>query len=472
MKVARAMPDSLPPPLPPSDPAGPQTPHPVDRPAAPGAGLPPQRPIEAAAGAQALGPADTSTAPPRPASTRRAFTIIWLALFMATAALTMVSPLLPKFATDMGAAGIWVGLAYSGYTMAQIPLMPLVGRLSDRMGKRNFVWIGMLIVLASAVGYYFSPDYKMLLVFRIICGAGAALIFPISFAYIGELSPPGHEGRYLGILNIAWIAGFGIGPAVGGNLYDTFGMDAAFIAMGILAASGFVMVFMLLPPSGSVTRTGTSGEFKTTPYLSMLKSPDVRGLVSFRVMLGLGYGMIFAFIPVFLTDFRGAALGQVGIMLSLRYVLNGTMSYPCGWFADRTNRTTMVALAAIAMAALIFMIPSVGGFAFVFPLFVAIGLFESIALAGASAIAVDAGRRLGMGSIMGLLETVFSATILASSMIGGVVQDSLGIEWVFRVAAAGVCLVTVAFFLNMRRVPRPGMQPATSLPWSPREPGQ
>ena len=144
-------------------------------------------------------------------SSNRPFVVVWLALFIGIAGIAMVSPLLPVFAKDMGAKGIWVGLMFSGFAFSQIPLMPLVGRLSDRFGKPPFLRFGLLIYAATAAGYYWSPSYEHLFIFRVLSGVGAAMVIPTAFAYIGELAPRGYEGRYMGLFNIAMIAGFGIG---------------------------------------------------------------------------------------------------------------------------------------------------------------------------------------------------------------------------------------------------------------------
>jgi MFS family permease len=65
----------------------------------------------------------------------RPFIVVWLAVLISIAGIGMVSPLLAKFAEEMGATGSWLGLIFSGYAFTQIPLMPVVGRLADRFGK-------------------------------------------------------------------------------------------------------------------------------------------------------------------------------------------------------------------------------------------------------------------------------------------------------------------------------------------------
>ena len=170
---------------------------------------------------------------PRFLSDNKPFIVVWLALFISIVGIGMVSPLLPVFAEDMGASGIWLGLAFSGFAITQIPLMPLVGRFSDRTGKKFFLWSGLLIFAAAALGYVWSPSYHELVLFRVFSGIGVAMVIPTAFAYVGELAPLGYEARYMALFNMALIAGYGTGPVLGGVVYDGYGMDAAFASMAM-----------------------------------------------------------------------------------------------------------------------------------------------------------------------------------------------------------------------------------------------
>ena len=94
-------------------------------------------------------------------SNNRPFIVVWLALFIAIIGMAMVSPLLPVFAKEMGANGIWLGLAFSGFTLLQVPLMPVVGKLADRFSKKLFLWLGLLIYTVSAIGFNYPACVRI-----------------------------------------------------------------------------------------------------------------------------------------------------------------------------------------------------------------------------------------------------------------------------------------------------------------------
>jgi len=361
----------------------------------------------------------------------------------------MVSPLLSVFAEEFGASGIWLGLAFSGFALSQIPLMPIVGRLSDRFGKRTFLWLGLLIYAIAAVGYFWAPGYKELVFFRIISGAGTAMVIPTAYAYVGELAPRGHEGRYMGLFNIAMIAGFGIGPMLGGIIHDSLGMDATFVSMGVLSIIGFFIALFFLPGRNPAPVEKKHSEL-STPFTSMIKDNTMRGIIAVQFVLGLSAGTVLTFLGIFMTSRLETSLALVGVAMSIRYLQNGILAYPFGWLADRVNRVVLVSMGLLVMAAGTLSISWIGNFALLVGVFVIIGTFESMATPSINAITVDKGRVLGMGSVMGIINTASSVGLVIGSLGGGAIENSFGVEWVFRYAAAFAFAGIILFNVFMR----------------------
>jgi MFS family permease len=377
------------------------------------------------------------------------FIVVWLALFVSMAGIAMVSPLLSVFAEEFGASGIWLGLAFSGFALSQIPLMPIVGRLSDRFGKRTFLWLGLLIYAIAAVGYFWAPGYKELVFFRIISGAGTAMVIPTAYAYVGELAPRGHEGRYMGLFNIAMIAGFGIGPMLGGIIHDSLGMDATFVSMGVLSIIGFFIALFFLPGRNPAPVEKKHSEL-STPFTSMIKDNTMRAIIAVQFVLGLSAGTVLTFLGIFMTSRLETSIALVGVAISIRYLQNGILAYPFGWLADRVNRVVLVSMGLLVMAAGTLSISWIGNFALLVGVFVIIGTFESMATPSINAITVDKGRVLGMGSVMGIINTASSVGLVIGSLAGGAIENSFGVEWVFRYAAAFAFAGIILFNVFMR----------------------
>jgi len=227
-------------------------------------------------------------------------------------------------------------------------------------------------------------------------------------------------------------------------------MDATFASMGILSAAGFIMVLLFLPGRVSSLRV-MQVDRPVSPFVSLLKDKTMRGLITFQLVWGLNYGAVFTFLPMFMTTVRSASIAQVGIVLSARSIVSGTLVYPFGWLADRVDRVYLVSLGMIAVAAAIFLVPWVGGFAPLLCLFILMGAFESIAVPAANAITVDRGRSLGMGSVMGVFNMANSSAIVLGSIAGAGIESSVGVSWVFWCAAATALAGVAGFNIFMGR---------------------
>ncbi len=383
-------------------------------------------------------------------SINKPFLIVWLALFIATMGIGMVSPLLPVFAESMGASGIWLGLAFSGFAVSQVPLTPVAGRLSDKFGKKTFLCFGLLIYVLSAVGYFWAPGYRELVIFRVFSGVGTALVIPTAFTYIGELAPRGSEGKYMGIFNIAMVAGFGIGPVLGGGVYDTLGVEATFVSMGMLGILGFAIVLLFLPRKVSFHSLPSSSdetkfEEPSGAFATIFRDATMQGIVAFQLVSGLLFGTVFTFAGIWMTTVIHTSVAQVGIVLSARTITNGILAYPFGWLADRMNRVVLVSVGLVMVAIGTLSIPWLGSFTLLAGLFVLIGIFDSMSTPSVNAMAVEKGRIMGMGSVMGVFNMAMPLGLIIGAIVGGVIESTVGIAIVFRFAAA-VGLVGAAVF--------------------------
>jgi MFS family permease len=134
--------------------------------------------------------------------------------------------------------------------------------------------------------------------------------------------------------------------------------------------------------------------------------------------------------------------------------MNGTLSYPFGWLADHMNRIILVSIGMGMVAVGTFCIPWLGSFGILLTVFVVIGIFESMAMPSLNAIAVEKGRVLGMGTVMGMINMAMSLGLVTGSMVGGIIETSMGIDSVFRFAAVlglvGIVVFNVFMFRNTR----------------------
>ena len=173
---------------------------------------------------------------------KNAFPILALSIFSSMLGVGIVAPLLPLYAENLGATGIWIGIIFASFSISRTIIMPIVGWLSDRRGRKLFLCIGLLSYAIVSLGYIWADSVSQLTLVRLINGATAGMILPIAQAYVGDISPEGEEGKWMGYFNAAFFTGFGFGPLLGGVLTDHFGMNVAFSTMGGLNLLAFLIV--------------------------------------------------------------------------------------------------------------------------------------------------------------------------------------------------------------------------------------
>jgi len=118
----------------------------------------------------------------------------------------IVVPLLPLYAESLEASGLWLGLIFAAFPLSRTLATPVFGRLSDRKGRKLFISIGLLTYAIISFGFIYTNTVSQLVLMRFLHGLAGALILPVAQAYVGDISPPGEEGKWMGYANAAFLA--------------------------------------------------------------------------------------------------------------------------------------------------------------------------------------------------------------------------------------------------------------------------
>ncbi len=372
---------------------------------------------------------------------KRAFPILALSIFSSMLGVGIITPLLPLYAENMGATGISIGMLFAGFSISRTIIMPVSGRLSDRTGRRLFLCIGLLSYAIFSLGYVYADSVSELILVRLVHGIAAGMIVPVAQAYVGDISPKGEEGKWMGYYNAAFFTGLGFGPLMGGALADHFGMNIAFFAMGGLNLLAFLIVVFFLPESGPKKLTsGPRLSFKEINASGMIK-----GIISFRLTLSLGRGAFIAFLPIFAGVYLGLSATLIGILVAVRILLTSLLGVYGGNIADKFNRKNLIVIGSFANLIHLALIPMAGNFEQLLGICILGGLSGAISMPAASAMAVEKGREFGMGSIMALFGMAFSVGMAVGPILSGVIADLLNISSVFYFGAIMGLVGTILF---------------------------
>jgi len=378
---------------------------------------------------------------------KRTLVILLLALFIAVLGVGIIAPIIPIYATDLGATGVTLGLMIAAFSISRGALQPVVGSLSDRHGRKRFLVAGLSIYAVMGLTYTLATSVEHLILIRLFHGVGSAMIVPIAMAYIGDLTPQGQEGKYMGMLNIALFAGISGGPILGGVFWDTIGMNPAFYAMSALTAASLGLILTSLPPQRS------DREIQSTPGLlttlrRMLHNSRVVGMLLPRIGTMIVMIPTMGFLPILM---KGATGVEIGIVISARTIVTAGLQFPFGKIADRYNKVVLILTGCLVISAGVFLMPFAANFLQLVWLSVLIGMGEALIWPTLGAIAVEEGHKYGQGSMMGVFNMAMSLGVLIGSLVAGSFMDLIGLDYVFYIVSVILAVSAVAGGLLIAR---------------------
>src|SRR5436309_14051507 len=178
----------------------------------------------------------------------RRFAVIFVTVLIDLIGFGIVLPILPCYAQRFGAAGLGYGAMIGVYSLMQFVATALLGKLSDRIGRRPVLLTTMLV---NAVGYTlfaFAGSYWVLFLARVVSGFAGGNISAAQ-AYMADITSPAERSRGMGIIGAAFGLGFIIGPAIGGLSAHYLGPAAPGLVAAGLSLANFVSAYVVLPES-------------------------------------------------------------------------------------------------------------------------------------------------------------------------------------------------------------------------------
>ena len=262
--------------------------------------------------------------------------VIFVTVFIDLVGFGIVIPVLPYYAegTRFGATPREVGLLFASYSVMQLIFSPVLGRFSDKYGRRPILIISLLGTCLGFLILGFATTLLMLFIGRIIDGISGGNISTAQ-AYIADVTTKENRAKGMGLIGAAFGLGFVFGPAIGGIL-SRWGINIPFLFAGGLAFANVILLYFTLPET--VTRdhparvSAASGrgwkqliDALRQPQLAFVLAIYFLSIVAFSIMttvfalfmmFRLGYdpwhsGWIFAFVGIVSALVQGGLIGKL-----------------------------------------------------------------------------------------------------------------------------------------------------------------
>src|SRR5277367_6373695 len=208
------------------------------------------------------------------------FLIIWFTVFIDLIGFGMVIPLLPIYAKNFKANGWEIGALMSTFSLMQFVFAPILGRWSDRIGRRPVLLTSTAgaaisyMIFAYGSGVAGSTGLLILFgsrAFAGLCGGNIG----VAQAYVADITPPSERSRYMGFIGMAFGLGFILGPAFTRYARGFFGVPGPGWVAAALCATNFVLAFILVPESRKPGAAPVTGRPHLDQWLHTLGRPKV-----------------------------------------------------------------------------------------------------------------------------------------------------------------------------------------------------
>jgi MFS transporter, DHA1 family, multidrug resistance protein len=383
------------------------------------------------------------------------FGVLFFSLFTAVTGVGIVVPLLPVYAHDLGAGGFGIGLIFGSFSLSRTFTLSYFGKKSDELGRRPYILAGLLAYALVSLAFMLSDSVAALIIIRFFQGIASAMMMPVIQAYVGDITPPGKEGTTMGLFNVSVFFGLSIGPVLGGYIHDLFSLDAAFLCMGILAGTSFLLCVCLLPPTHSEKGVTTAAQI--VPWRQLLVDRSVVGQFAIRFSYAACIGVIWGFLPILAATRLQISSSAIGFLVMIGILVSGILHLPMGTLADKANKRLLVAAGGLVGALGVFLFNWAESFQALMAANILFGIGGGIATPALMAMVVMKGNeQRAMGSIMSLLTMAHSLGMLTGSMAAGIIMDVAGLRRAFLLGGVLMTAAVALFVFYTEKKPGHG----------------
>lgn len=364
------------------------------------------------------------------------------------------SPVLPLFASHLGAdpSGVGFVAAVSAFTgiVASIP----AGILSDRLGRRKMLVFSLIVFSTAPFMYLFVNKIWQLAIVRFYHGFATAVFIPVAMALVADLFH--HErGEKMGWFSTSTLVGRFMAPIAGGSIMGAMvfnpglGYKIVYLVCGAAGIIALILTFKLpSAPDKKIEKRDWKETFAS--FKSVLSNRLILITAGVEASILFAYGTFETFLPLYSIKI-GLSAYEVGIFLSSQVITLALTKPVMGRFSDRHGRQPQIFWGAIIGALCIGGFALFKSFILLLALSILFGLSLSIVTSATSAFIADLSKKESHGSAMGLLGSIMDIGHTAGPLISGIVALHFGFDRAFLGAASVLIAAAFIFLIKVLR---------------------
>jgi DHA1 family multidrug resistance protein-like MFS transporter len=381
---------------------------------------------------------------------RRKIAILFFTMVVVMMGFGMVIPILPFYIIEFGAGGSAMGLLMASYAVMQLIFSPIWGGISDRIGRKPVLMIGVFGFALTQLMFGFSTELWMLLASRVLAGVLSSATLPTAMAYIGDSTSERDRGGGMGIIGAAMGVGMILGPGIAGWM-AAYSLAAPFFFAAGLSVISLILIFLLLPESLPSDKQVVSGAKIQGPqlrelWMALFSPIGLLLLMAFLVSFGLtNFEIVFG---LYAVETFGYGPQQVGGLLTfiglISALVQGGLTGP---FTRRWGEVAVIKASLLGSAFGFAMMVMARSFTAVL---LTMGFFviSNAMLRPAVSALISRRATVGQGVAMGLNNAFMSLGRSVGPLWAGFVYDinSAYPYW------SGSLIMLVGFVISLRRL--------------------
>lgn len=358
------------------------------------------------------------------------------------------SPVLPLFASHLGAdpAGVGFIAAVSAFTgiIASIP----AGLLSDRFGRKKMLIFSLIIFSTAPFLYLFVNKIWQLAIIRFYHGFATAVFIPVAMAFVADLFHH-KRGEKMGWFSTSTLIGRFMAPIAGGGIIGAMVFNPSlsykivYLVCGMAGVIALILTFKLPSnPDKKIEKQNWKETFSS--FKLAISNRLILITAGVEAAILFAYGTFETFLPLYAIK-SGLSAYEVGIFLSSQ-VVTLTLTKPVmGRFSDRHGRQPQIFLGAVIGAICIGSFSFFKSFLPMLALSILFGLSLSIVTSATSAFIADLSKKGTHGSAMGILGSIMDIGHTTGPLISGIAATYFGFEKAFMGASLVLLLFAFVF---------------------------
>ncbi|WP_137602363.1 MFS transporter [Paucilactobacillus nenjiangensis] len=256
--------------------------------------------------------------------TKRAIFVLLISEFLICLGISLVIPVMPFLKTSLHLTAFDMGVMTSLFALVQFIASPIVGRISDKLGRKNILVAGLFLYMLSEILFAITNNLVMFDISRAVGGLSAAMYVPTSMALAADITTKRERAKVIGWLSAAFSAGLILGPGIGGILAN-ISLKSPFWLSALLGLLGTISLWMFLPNDGKMDSHEDSARVEEhKPVSVFLKTMSVPMIVLFAMILVSAFGLqgFESIYSLYVNEVFKFTMSNIALVLTLNGVIS------------------------------------------------------------------------------------------------------------------------------------------------------